>query len=99
MTDDFNVIITDPDGSITVVDSQNTVTSSTSVSVISGQTYVHSQGAASNLWTIMHNLSRRPSVTVVDSGGNVQIGEVLYVSDNEVRVYFVSAFGGYAYLN
>lgn len=62
-------------------------------------TYTHSQGAASATWTIVHNLNCKPSVTIVDSGGNVQIGEVLYVSDNQITVTFAAAFSGYAYLN
>jgi hypothetical protein len=62
-------------------------------------TYTHSQAAASATWTITHNLNCKPSVTIVDSGGNVQIGEVLYDSDNQVTVSFAAAFSGYAYLN
>lgn len=62
-------------------------------------TYTHSQSAASATWTIVHNLNCKPSVTIVDSGGNVQIGEVLYVSDNQITVTFAAAFSGYAYLN
>lgn len=62
-------------------------------------TYTHSQASASSTWVITHNLGCRPAVTIVDSGGNVQIGEVLYNSDNQVTVTFSAAFSGYAYLN
>lgn len=62
-------------------------------------TYTHSQTSASSTWIITHNLACKPSVTIVDSGGNVQIGEVLYNSDNQVTVTFAAAFSGYAYLN
>jgi hypothetical protein len=62
-------------------------------------TYTHTQASAASTWTIVHNLGCRPSVTVVDSGGNVQIGEILYDSNNQVTVTFAAAFGGYAYLN
>lgn len=62
-------------------------------------TYTHNQGSASATWTIVHNLACKPSVTIVDSGGNVQIGEVLYDSDNQITVTFAAAFSGYAYLN
>jgi hypothetical protein len=62
-------------------------------------TYTHTQAAASSTWTIVHNLGCKPSVTIVDSGGNVQIGEVLYDSNNQVTVTFAAAFSGYAYLN
>lgn len=62
-------------------------------------TYTHTQTSAATTWTIVHNLGCRPSVTIVDSGGNVQIGEILYDSNNQVTVTFAAAFGGYAYLN
>ena len=91
MTDDFNVIIAE--------DNQNSVTVSSSTSIVSQATYTHTQASAASSWVIAHNLGRRPSVTIVDSGGNVQIGDVLYNSDNQITVNFSAAFGGYAYLN
>lgn len=91
MTDDFNVIIAE--------DNQNSVTVSSSTSIVSQVTYTHTQASAASSWVIAHNLGRRPSVTIVDSGGNVQIGDVLYNSDNQITVNFSAAFGGYAYLN
>lgn len=69
------------------------------VSPATHNTYTHSQSSASATWTIVHNLACKPSVTIVDSAGNVQIGEVLYDSDNQVTVTFAAAFSGYAYLN
>lgn len=99
MSDDFSAIITDLDGNVSVSDSQNTATVTSNVLVSGGSTYIHTQASASNSWVINHNLSRRPSVTIVDSAGNVQIGEVLYTSDNSITVTFASAFGGYAYIN
>ena len=62
-------------------------------------TYTHNQSTAASTWVITHNLGCRPSVTIVDSAGNVQIGEILYDSNNQVTVTFAAAFGGYAYLN
>ena len=91
MTDDFNVIISPDD--------QFTATVSSSTTIVGQTTYTHSQSVASATWTINHNLGRKPSVTIADSGGNVQIGEVLYNSDNEITVTFAAAFGGYAHLN
>jgi hypothetical protein len=94
---------------ITVTESVSQVSVSTSSNVASiaagfspdsaHATYTHNQASPSSTWSIVHNLNCRPAVTIVDSGGNVQIGEVLYVSDNAITVSFVSAFGGYAYLN
>lgn len=91
MSDDFNVIISP--------DSQGNTTVSTGTTIVGAVTYTHSQASPSATWTIPHNLGRRPSVTIVDSAGNVQIGEVLYNSDNQITVSFAAAFGGYAYLN
>ena len=100
MSDDFSAIITDPDGSVSVSDNQNSVTVTSNVLVSGGgSTYTHTQATASSSWLVSHGLGRRPSVTIVDSAGNVQIGEVLYTSDNSITVTFASAFGGYAYLN
>lgn len=62
-------------------------------------TFTHSQNAPSNTWVIIHNLGCQPSVTIVDSAGQVQIGDILYNSENQVTVTFAAAFAGYAYLN
>jgi hypothetical protein len=99
MSDDFNVIITDTDGLAIVSESQSTVSATSGTSVVEPSTYVHNQSSPSSTWAILHNLGRRPSVTIVDSAGNAQIGEVLYNSDNQITVTFAAAFGGYAYLN
>lgn len=60
--------------------------------------HVYTQASPSSEWIITHPLGGRPSVTIVDSAGTVVIGEVLYVSDTEVRVSFTAAFSGFAYL-
>lgn len=65
-----------------------------------GQTlrHVHSQPVASTTWSITHALGGRPSVMIVDTGGNVVIGDISYNSDTSVTVSFTAAFSGYAYL-
>lgn len=60
--------------------------------------HVHTQGTASTTWSITHALGGRPSVMVVDTGGNVVIGDVTYNSDTSVTVSFTVPFSGYAYL-
>lgn len=99
MSDDFNVILSSDSQVVVSGDPQTSATVASTTAIVNQVTYVHTQGSASSSWTITHNLGRRPSVTIVDSGGNVQIGEVLYTSDNEITVSFAAAFGGYAYLN
>lgn len=64
-----------------------------------GGVYTHTQSAPSSTWAVVHNLGYFPSVSVVDSGGTVVIGDVIYVSENEVSIEFSSAFGGKAYLS
>lgn len=61
--------------------------------------YVHSQIAAAATWTVNHNLGKKPSVTVVDSGGNVVIGDVRHLSNLVLEVRFGSAFSGEALCN
>lgn len=64
-----------------------------------GGVYTHTQSSPSTTWTITHNLGYHPSVTVVDSAQTVVIGDVTYVSDNQLIVSFSVPFGGKAYLS
>lgn len=63
------------------------------------KTYVFTQATASNIWEITHNLYKYPSVSVVDTGGNVVIGDVEYTSLNTLVIKFTAPFSGTAYLN
>lgn len=62
-------------------------------------TFVYNQMTASDMWTIAHNLGKHPSVTVVDSAGSVVLGETQYVDENTIKLHFLGAFSGSAYLN
>lgn len=61
--------------------------------------YTHRQDAASDSWTITHNLGKFPNVTVIDSANHVVIGNVRYLSENSLIVTFNGIFSGKAYLN
>jgi len=61
--------------------------------------YTHTQIAASSSWSVTHNLGKFPSVSIVDSGNHVVIGDVEYINSNELIITFTSAFSGKAYLN
>jgi hypothetical protein len=61
--------------------------------------YIHEQIVPASTWVIQHNLGKYPSVTIVDSAGNVQIGDVEYIDTNNLTVSFTGSFGGRAYLN
>jgi hypothetical protein len=55
--------------------------------------------AALSTWTINHNMAKRPSVTTIDSSGNVITGQVVYNSDHQITIYFTPAVAGTVYLN
>ena len=61
--------------------------------------YIHSQGSASNSWSVVHNLEKFPSVTVVDSAGSAVIGGVTFIDNNNLTLTFTNAFSGKAYIN
>lgn len=59
--------------------------------------FVHDQAIPSTLWTVTHNLGRRPAaVSIIDSGDNEVEGEVQHSGVNELVVSFGSAFSGKA---
>lgn len=62
-------------------------------------TYTHPQGTASDVWVIVHNLGKRPSVTVQDSAHDAVDGDVFYNDANTLTITFSAAFSGVAYLN
>ena len=70
-----------------------------SVNIVSNTTFIYKQDSSSDAWEINHNLARFPSVTVVDSGGNVVFGNVTYIDENNLVVVFSAPFTGKAYLN
>lgn len=72
---------------------------SESLGITGDKHFVFNQNVASELWMINHNLNKFPSVSVVDSGDNIIIGEVTYIDENNLQVAFTVAFSGKAYLN
>ena len=67
--------------------------------IVNDKNFVYVQATSSDIWEITHNLNKYPAVTVVDSGGSVVVGEIVYIDENKVRITFVSAFSGKAYFN
>lgn len=63
------------------------------------KTYIHIQSLASDVWHVIHNLKKYPSVSIVDSGGSLVVGEVTYLSENTLDISFSASFSGSAYLN
>lgn len=62
-------------------------------------TYTFTQSSAAATWTINHNLQKYPSITVVDSSGNVVVGFETYTNNNQITITFSAPFSGSAYLN
>ena len=62
-------------------------------------TFVFEQITPLNTWLINHNLGKYPSVMIVDSSGNQVIGDVTYLSNNQIRVNFSAGFSGKVFLN
>ena len=63
------------------------------------KTFVFSQGVPAVQWTIQHNLSKFPSVSIVNNNNIVINGEVTYIDTNNVQLDFSAGFAGKAYLN
>lgn len=61
--------------------------------------FIHNQIASSKEWDIEHTLEKFPSVSVVDSGGNLVMGDVEYISKSRLKILFNYEFSGKAYLN
>lgn len=73
--------------------------SGTSAGGIGSNTYVFLQMSPESLWDIVHNLYCYPSVTVIDSNGNVCYGDITYLSDRRLQIRFSAPFSGHAFLN
>lgn len=61
--------------------------------------YIHEQNIAAEIWNVVHNLQKKPSVSTVDSSGVIVYGFVELLSDNELRITFKYPFAGKAYCN
>lgn len=83
----------------TIVDGNIVLTGQNDNDVVLELHYTHNQMSPSKVWTITHNLKKKPSVTVIDSAGTVVYGAVQYDSLDTITVYFAGAFSGTALLN
>ncbi len=62
-------------------------------------TFVFSQGVPSAIWTVVHDLNKFPSVTVVNSHNEEVIGDLKYDKTNQLTLTFSAPFSGQAYIN
>ena len=77
----------------------NNVTLEGNLNIREDANFLFVQTEASNIWVIVHNLNKYPSVTVIDSAGNEVLGETIYDSLNQVTLKFKGGFKGTATLN
>ena len=61
--------------------------------------YHHIQAMPEAVWTINHGLNKFPSVTSINSSGEVVVGTLSYSGLNTVVLNFAYPFSGEAYLN
>ena len=61
--------------------------------------FTYTQMTPATVWVINHNLGRYPSITIVDTGGNVVYGDYKYIDTNNMTATFSATFSGSAYLN
>jgi len=68
--------------------------------IVEDTTFIFEQGVASAIWNITHNLKKFPSVNIVDTQENTILGFITeYIDNNNVKIKFLTAFAGKAYLN
>ena len=63
------------------------------------KTFTFVQSVAAATWTVVHDLDKFPSVTMVLSTGQVGYGDVTYINENNLTITFAGAESGKAYLN
>lgn len=64
-----------------------------------GETFQFEQEDPLAVWTVPHNLQRRPSVMVTDLAGNVVISDIRYIDDNIIQITHGRPVAGFAYCN
>ena len=61
--------------------------------------YTHVQNSNLSEWNIVHNLSFRPNVRITNVNGVTIEGDVLHLSDTEIKITLSQPSIGYAYLS
>lgn len=57
------------------------------------------QSTPENTWVILHNLNKRPSVTITNTSGEVIEGQVTYNTNSQITINFSTPISGNAELN
>lgn len=65
----------------------------------SDKTYVHTQSTLSRYWVVLHNLGKKPSVTITDLEDREVEADVIHISDKLLTVSFGINTTGKVYCN
>ena len=60
------------------------------------QDYTHIQSVLATVWTVQHDLGRRPVVQVEDATGTLLYGTVQHIDDSMLTITFAIAITGRA---
>ena len=66
---------------------------------VKDKTGAFENNTASKTWVILHNLGKKPSVTVIDNYGDVVWCDIEYTNDNTVTMRFSDETAWTVYLN
>lgn len=61
--------------------------------------FIFTQGVASTVWNVVHNLGKRPSPVIIDSAGTEIEGQINHISNNAFDVLLNAATTGSVYIN
>lgn len=88
-------------GSLVIDDSYDIISFNLGSGSGGDKNFTFEQAVPSNVWTINHNMSKRPSVSIVVSPDlNTQaFGQVDYIDDDNLTITLGAAATGFAYLN
>lgn len=56
--------------------------------LVASAPYTHTQNTPASVWTVTHNLSRRPAAVTIWVGNQIVLGDVDYVSDDVLTITF-----------
>lgn len=76
----------------------NELAARSSSSSSSGIAFTHLQTVPNTVWTINHNLGFRPSVSLLDTGGNEVEADVVHTNSNQLVIHFAIPLAGLARL-
>lgn len=61
--------------------------------------YIHIQNVSSNSWVVNHNLNKRCNVQILNNSYEEIIGDIKWIDNNTVNIYFNTNIIGFVYCN